>query len=117
MHCISEKYQNHAFIETEIYGRLVFQYAQKYYQYKKKHQSIIEMKKCIDAMKLAGSEHGCGKDLWSTFEKLIEENSCKASIYGKLLNKIIILVKLFCLKICESNFISRFGNHMVKRYV
>ncbi len=47
------------FIETEIYERLVFQYAQNYYQYKKEgsNQSIIEMKKCIDAMKLAGSEH------------------------------------------------------------
>ena len=64
------------FIETEIYERLVFQYAQNYYQYKKEgsNQSIIEMKKCIDAMKLAGS-----KNIVKTYEahlkKLIDKNS------------------------------------------
>lgn len=64
------------FIETEIYERLVFQYAQNYYQYKKEgsNQSIIEMKKCIGAMKLAGSEH-IAKTYEAHLKKLIEENS------------------------------------------
>ena len=64
------------FIETEIYERLVFQYAQNYYQYKKEgnNQSIIEMKKYIGAMKLAGSEH-IAKTYEAHLKKLIEENS------------------------------------------
>lgn len=64
------------FIETEIYERLVFQYAQNYYQYKKEgsNQSIIEMKKCIDAMKLAGSEN-IAKTYEAHLKKLIGENS------------------------------------------
>lgn len=47
------------FIETEVYERLVFHYAQHLYQYKKDgdFKAIIEMKKCIAAMKLAGSNH------------------------------------------------------------
>ena len=47
------------FIETEVYERLVFQYAQNLYQYKKagNGKAIIEMKKCIGAMKLVGSDH------------------------------------------------------------
>ena len=59
-----------------IYERLVFQYAQNYYQYKKEgsNQSIIEMKKCIGAMKLAGSEH-IAKTYEAHLKKLIEENS------------------------------------------
>ena len=64
------------FIETEIYERLVFQYAQNYYQYKKEgnNQSIIEMKKYIGAMKLARSEH-IAKTYEAHLKKLIEENS------------------------------------------
>jgi positive transcriptional regulator mutR family len=55
---------------------LVFQYAQNYYQYKKEgnNQSIIEMKKYIGAMKLAGSEH-IAKTYETHLKKLIEENS------------------------------------------
>lgn len=47
------------FIETEIYERLVFQYAQNLYKYKENNdqKAIIEMRKCIGAMKLAGSDH------------------------------------------------------------
>lgn len=47
------------FIETEIYERLVFQYAQNLYKYKENsdQKAIIEMRKCIGAMKLAGSDH------------------------------------------------------------
>lgn len=47
------------FIETEIYERLIFLYAQNLYHYRKTGSkfAIIEMKKCIGAMKLAGSDH------------------------------------------------------------
>ncbi|MBF0819790.1 helix-turn-helix domain-containing protein [Streptococcus acidominimus] len=47
------------FIETEIYERLIFQYAQNLYKYKKNEdiKAVIEMKKCIAALKLAGSSH------------------------------------------------------------
>ena len=64
------------FIETEIYERLVFQYAQNYYQYKKEgsNQSIIEMKKCIDAMKLAGSKN-IAKTYEAHLKKLKDKNS------------------------------------------
>ncbi len=60
------------FIETEIYERLVFQYAQNLYQYKKERngKAIIEMKKCIGAMKLAGSSH-LAKIYESHLEKLL----------------------------------------------
>ena len=64
------------FIETEIYERLVFQYAQNYYQYKKEgsNQSIIEMKRCIDAMKLVGSKN-IAKTYEAHLKKLIDINS------------------------------------------
>ncbi len=64
------------FIETEVYERLVFQYAQYLYRYKKEKdcKAIIEMKKCIAAMELVGSNH-----LAQTYEghlkKVLEENS------------------------------------------
>lgn len=47
------------FIETEVYERLVFQYAHHLYKYKKTGdcKAIIEMKKCIAVMTLAGSNH------------------------------------------------------------
>lgn len=47
------------FIETEIYERLVFLYAQNLYSYRKTGSklAIVEMRKCIGAMKLAGSDH------------------------------------------------------------
>lgn len=47
------------FIETEIYERLVFHYAQNFYNYKKNRngKAIIEMRKCIASMKLVGSNH------------------------------------------------------------
>ncbi|GGE30689.1 Rgg/GadR/MutR family transcriptional regulator [Streptococcus himalayensis] len=47
------------FKETEMYERLVFLYAQNLYNYKKNqdNRAIIEMKKCIGAMKLSGSNH------------------------------------------------------------
>ncbi|MBM7643558.1 Rgg/GadR/MutR family transcriptional activator [Streptococcus loxodontisalivarius] len=55
-----EKQLNQCFFtETEIYERLVFQYAQYLYQYKKEgvSKAIIEMKKCIGAMKLVESNY------------------------------------------------------------
>ncbi|MDY5634965.1 MAG: Rgg/GadR/MutR family transcriptional regulator, partial [Streptococcus orisratti] len=64
------------FIETEVYERLVFQYAQYLYRYKKEKdcKAIIEMRKCIAAMELVGSNH-----LAQTYEghlkKVLEENS------------------------------------------
>lgn len=59
------------FIETEIYERLVFQYAQNLFQYKKEgdRNVIFEMRKCIEAMKLAGSNN-----LAKTYEKHLEKN-------------------------------------------
>ena len=59
-----------------IDARLVFQYAQNYYQYKKEgsNQSIIEMKKCIDAMKLAGSKN-IAKTYEAHLKKLKDKNS------------------------------------------
>ncbi|QGG98472.1 Rgg/GadR/MutR family transcriptional regulator [Streptococcus dysgalactiae subsp. dysgalactiae] len=58
------------FIETEVYERLVFLYAQHLFKYKKtgNRHSIIEMKKCIGAMKLAGSNH-----IATTYEKHLEK--------------------------------------------
>ena len=64
------------FIETEVYERLVFQYAQYLYRYKKEKdcKAIIAMRKCIAAMKLVESNH-----LAQTYEghlkKVLEENS------------------------------------------
>ena len=58
------------FIETEVYERLVFKYAQNLYQYKEDGnvKAIIEMKKCVGAMKLAGSHH-----LAKTYEGHLEK--------------------------------------------
>ena len=67
-----EKQLNQCFFtETEIYERLVFQYAQHLYHYKKEKdcKAIIEMRKCIGAMKLAGSNH-----LAKTYEGHLEKN-------------------------------------------
>jgi len=63
------------FIETEVYERLVFQYVQNLYQYKKERnrKAIIEMKKCIGAMKLAGSNH-LAKTYEGHLEKILAEN-------------------------------------------
>lgn len=61
------------FIETEVYERLVFQYAQHLYHYKKEKdcKAIIEMRKCIGAMKLAGSNH-LAKTYEGYLEKILE---------------------------------------------
>ena len=58
------------FIETEIYERLVFQYTQHLYRYKKEtdFKAIIEMRKCIATMKLVGSDH-----LAKTYEGHLEK--------------------------------------------
>ncbi|WP_242257763.1 Rgg/GadR/MutR family transcriptional regulator [Streptococcus thoraltensis] len=58
------------FIETEVYERLVFKYAQNLYRYKYEEntKSIIEMKKCIAALKLAGSNN-----LAKTYERHLEK--------------------------------------------
>ena len=58
------------FIETEVYERLVFKYAQNLYQYKEDGnvKAIIEMKECVGAMKLAGSHH-----LAKTYEGHLEK--------------------------------------------
>ncbi|CAD0130825.1 Rgg/GadR/MutR family transcriptional regulator [Streptococcus thermophilus] len=63
------------FIETEIYERLVFQYAQNYYQYKKEgnNHCIIEMKKCIGVMKLVNSTH-LAKVYEEHLEKILDQN-------------------------------------------
>ena len=55
-----EKQLNHScFTETEIYGKLVFHYSKNLYELKKNrsNKAILEMKKCIAAMKLANSEN------------------------------------------------------------
>ncbi|MGT2753322.1 helix-turn-helix domain-containing protein [Streptococcus ovis] len=46
------------FIETEIYERLVFQYAKHFYDYRESGNqgAIVGMQKCIEAMMLAGSD-------------------------------------------------------------
>ncbi|MGT2829552.1 helix-turn-helix domain-containing protein [Streptococcus hillyeri] len=46
------------FIETEIYERLVFQYAKHFYDYRESgnQDAIVGMQKCIEAMVLAGSD-------------------------------------------------------------
>ncbi|HEP1809576.1 TPA: helix-turn-helix domain-containing protein [Streptococcus suis] len=54
-----EKQLQHCFfIETEIFERLVFHYARNLYLHQKTgtQSAIIEMRKCIGAMKLAGSD-------------------------------------------------------------
>ena len=58
--CIFEKQLNHScFTETEIYEKLVFHYSKNLYELKKNrsNKAILEMKKCITAMKLANSEN------------------------------------------------------------
>lgn len=70
-----EKQLNQCFFtETEIYERLVFQYAQHLYHYKKEKdcKAIIEMRKCIGAMKLAGSTH-LAKNYEGHLEKILAE--------------------------------------------
>ncbi|MBM7642580.1 helix-turn-helix domain-containing protein [Streptococcus loxodontisalivarius] len=64
------------FIETEMYERLVFQYAKNLYRYKKEKDNkvIIEMKKCIAAMKLVGSNH-IAKTYEGHLDKILRENS------------------------------------------
>ena len=55
-----EKQLNHnCFTETEIYEKLVFHYSKNLYELKKNrsNKAILEMKKCIAAMKLANSEN------------------------------------------------------------
>lgn len=55
-----EKQLNHScFTETEIYEKLVFYYSKNLYELKKNrsNKAILEMKKCIAAMKLANSEN------------------------------------------------------------
>ena len=55
-----EKQLNHnCFTETEIYEKLVFHYSKNLYEIKKNrsNKAILEMKKCIAAMKLANSEN------------------------------------------------------------
>ncbi|MCE2199180.1 helix-turn-helix domain-containing protein [Streptococcus thermophilus] len=63
------------FIETEIHERLIFQYAQNYYQYKKggNNHCIIEMKKCIGVMKLVNSTH-LAKVYEEHLEKILDQN-------------------------------------------
>jgi len=62
------------FTEIEIYERLVFQYAQHLYRYKKEIdcKAIIEMRKCIGAMKLAGSNH-LAKNYEGHLEKILAD--------------------------------------------
>ncbi|EHI70929.1 Rgg family transcriptional regulator [Streptococcus ictaluri] len=57
------------FTETEVYERLVFQYVQSMYQYKKTNSTsaMTEMKKCIETMRLVGSHH-----LAKTYERYLE---------------------------------------------
>lgn len=55
-----EKQLNHnCFTETEIYEKLVFHYSKNLYELKKNrsNKAILEMKKCIAAMKMANSEN------------------------------------------------------------
>ena len=55
-----EKQLNHScFTETEIYEKLVFHYSKNLYELRKNrsNKAILEMKKCIAAMKLANSEN------------------------------------------------------------
>ena len=58
------------FSETEIYEKLVFHYAKNLYELKKTHKqyALIEMRKCIAAMKLVNSQQ-----LACTFEHHLEQ--------------------------------------------
>lgn len=74
--CYFEKQLNQCcFIETEVYERLVFQYAQNLFQYKKygSRASVMGMKKCIEAMNLAGSYH-LSKHYEEHLKKLLSRN-------------------------------------------
>lgn len=64
------------FIETEIYERLVFKYAQNLYLYKKERSSnaVTEMKNCITAIQLAGSN-----SLAKTYEGHLKKNLAEDS--------------------------------------
>lgn len=67
------------FIETEIYERLVFKYAQNLYLYKKERSSnaITEMKNCITAIQLAGS-NSLAKTYEGHLKKTLAEDSQQA---------------------------------------
>ena len=73
------------FIETEIYERLIFLYAQNLYRYQKNGNkiAIIEMKKCIGAIKLAGSNH-LAKIYGGHLKKVLGEDSRQADMGKKL---------------------------------
>ena len=72
------------FIETEIYERLIFLYAQNLYRYQKNGNkiAIIEMKKCIGAIKLAGSNH-LAKIYEGHLKKVLEGDSYQADMGKK----------------------------------
>ncbi len=58
--CYFGKQLKHCFFtEAEIYERLIFKYAQNFYQYRRNgdNLAIIEMQKCIGVMKLIQSDH------------------------------------------------------------
>ncbi|CRH94379.1 transcriptional activator%2C Rgg/GadR/MutR family%2C C-terminal domain [Chlamydia trachomatis] len=67
------------FIETEIYERLVFKYAQNLYLYKKERSSdaVTEMKNCITAILLAGS-NSLAKTYEGHLKKTLAEDSQQA---------------------------------------
>lgn len=55
-----ERQLNHCFFtKTEIYERLVFQYCKNLYQYQKtkNYRAILEIHKCIGAIRLVASDH------------------------------------------------------------
>lgn len=72
------------FIETEIYERLIFLYAQNLYSYQKNGNkiAIIEMKKCIGAIKLAGSNY-LAKIYEGHLKKILGEDSHQADMGKK----------------------------------
>lgn len=75
--CYFEEQLNQCFfIETEMYERLVFVYAQNFYRYRKTGDTsaIDEMRKCIETMKLAGSEH-IATIYERNLKKLMNENN------------------------------------------
>ena len=75
--CYFEEQLNQCFfIETEMYERLVFVYAQNFYHYRKTGDTsaVDEMRKCIEAMKLVGSEH-IAKIYETHLKKLMNENN------------------------------------------
>lgn len=82
------------FIETEIYERLVFKYAQNLYLYKKERNSnaVTEMKNCITAIQLAGS-NSLAKTYEGHLKKNLAEDSQQAYM-GKKVSVFYILVNL-----------------------